>query len=298
MADSNPAVRPNRPASARNGVSHAAEMESAIIPESRPSWTGARSRGLTIPASRVGGDWVVKLPFERFEAVPEHEVSMPERARGVGMEVPVAKLMDLKGSDKLPEGPGSLRDSQALAVARCGRTPTRGSVHMEDFAQIVGLYPGDKYKTRSFMNSARVLSAEGGYEDVLEFIRRITFNALIGNADAHLKDRSRIYPSRRSPRLSPAHDLLSTIAYIQDDDAGLKSGRTKRCSELTLEEISHLASRAGLPERAVLNTVKETVARFQEHWSAQRAHLPLSAATIFEITAQLATIPFVRQVTY
>ena len=43
MADSNPAARPKCPASARNGVRHAAGMVSAIIPESRPSWTGARS---------------------------------------------------------------------------------------------------------------------------------------------------------------------------------------------------------------------------------------------------------------
>ena len=258
----------------------------------------ASSGGLTIPASGIGGDWIVKLPSERFEAVPENEFSMLELARGVGIEVPVAKLIDLKDIDKLPEDLGPLRGSQALAVARFDRTPAGGPVHMEDFAQVFGLYPADKYKTRSLMNIARVLSAEGEYEDVLEFIRRITFNALIGNADAHLKNWSLLYPNRRSPRLSPAYDLVSTIAYIQDDVAGLKYSRTKHFSELTLEEFSHLASRAGLPEAAVLNTVKETVARFQEHWAAQRTHLPLSAATISGITAQLAKIPLVRQVKY
>jgi serine/threonine-protein kinase HipA len=256
------------------------------------------SGGLTIPASGVGGDWIVKLPSERFEAVPENEFSMLELARRVGIGVPVAKLIDLKDIDKLPEGLGSLRGSQVLAVARFDRMPAGDAIHMEDFAQVFGLYPDDKYKTRSLMNIAKVLSAEGEYDDVLEFIRRITFNALIGNADSHLKNWSLLYPNRRSPRLSPAYDLVCTIAYIQDDNAALKYSRTRKFSELTLEEFSHLASRAGLPEAAVLNTLKETVARFQEHWARERAHLPLSAAVISGITAQLAKIPLVRQVKY
>lgn len=52
------------------------------------------------------------------------------------------------------------------------------------------------------------LDAEGGEDHVAEFIRRITCDALVGNADMHLKNVSLIYPDRRAARLAPAYDLF------------------------------------------------------------------------------------------
>jgi hypothetical protein len=54
MPDSNPADWPKCPASARNAVRHATGTVSAITPESRPSWTGARNRKgqVTLPHVR------------------------------------------------------------------------------------------------------------------------------------------------------------------------------------------------------------------------------------------------------
>ena len=74
-----------------------------------------------------------------------------------------------------------------LAVARFDRTPD-GPVHVEDFAQVFGVYPESKYGQASACNVAAVVGAEGTSADVAEFIRRLTFNTLIGNADLHLKN--------------------------------------------------------------------------------------------------------------
>jgi serine/threonine-protein kinase HipA len=46
----------------------------------------------------------------------------------------------------------------------------------------------------------------------VEFLRRLVFNALIGNADMHLKNWSLIYPARRRAALAPAYDFVSTVA--------------------------------------------------------------------------------------
>jgi HipA-like protein len=44
--------------------------------------------GLTVPATGVGGSWIVKLPSTRFPGVSENEFSMMTLARSVGIDVP------------------------------------------------------------------------------------------------------------------------------------------------------------------------------------------------------------------
>ncbi|WP_250847934.1 HipA domain-containing protein, partial [Escherichia coli] len=67
---------------------------------------------------------------------------------------------------------------------------------------------------------------ETGEAGVSEFIRRLVFNALTGNADMHLKNWSLIYPDGRTPKLAPGYDFLSTTLYIPDENAALKLART------------------------------------------------------------------------
>jgi hypothetical protein len=53
----------------------------------------------------------------------------------------VRKLLDLDAIDGLPEGIGELK-GHALAVKRFDRSAD-GPVHIEDFAQVFGVYPDD-----------------------------------------------------------------------------------------------------------------------------------------------------------
>ena len=106
------------------------------------------------------------------------------------------------------------------AIERFDRLQNGEKVQTEDFAQVFNVYPGDKYKKASVRNIAEVIGIEGGEEDVAEFIRRLTFNTLIGNADMHLKNWSLFYPDRRNATIAPAYDFVSTIHYIPDEEAG------------------------------------------------------------------------------
>ena len=245
--------------------------------------------GLTIPAKGIGGSWIVKLPSREFAGVPENEFSMMTLARLIGMDVPAMRLVDIDAIRNLPDGIGTLK-GQALAIERFDRLPG-GAVHMEDFAQIFGVYPEEKYENASARSIGRVIGAEGGEADVAEFIRRLTFNTLIGNADMHLKNWSLIYPDRRHAALAPAYDFVSTIAYIPDGKSALKFSRTKNFTEYSEDELSHLAAKARLPERLVLDTARETVALFHQHWHAEKANLPLAAGVVQAVEAHLKTIP-------
>ncbi|HET6629077.1 MAG TPA: HipA domain-containing protein [Woeseiaceae bacterium] len=247
-------------------------------------------KGLTVPAKGIGGSWIVKLPSREFEGVPENEFSMMTLARLVGIDVPPIRLINVDAIGNLPKGVARLK-GQALAIERFDRLSDGAAVHTEDFAQIFRLYPDDKYGKASAMNIATVIGAEGGEADIVEFVRRLTFNTLIGNADMHVKNWSMIYPDRRTATLAPAYDFVSTVAYIPDGAAALKVSRSKRFDEFSEDELAHMAARARLPEKIVLETARQTAALFHEHWHAEKKNLPLATAVIDAVEAHVKTVP-------
>lgn len=248
---------------------------------------------LTIPATGVGGSWIVKLPSARFDRVPENEFSMMTLAARLGMDVPEVRLVDIDAIEGLPGGLGRL-DGPALAVRRFDRTAS-GPVHMEDFAQVFGVFPEQKYEKASYRMIAAVLGAETGDDGVAEFIRRLVFSTLIGNADMHLKNWSLLYRDRRTAELAPAYDFVSTAPYIAEENAALKYARTRRMAEFTMDELAYLAAKARLPQKLVLDIASATVEAFMALWSAEKAHLPLAREAVAAIDRHIDGLPLARR---
>lgn len=248
---------------------------------------------LTIPASGRGGDWIIKLPSVRFRGVAANEYSMMRLAKAMGMDIPDVDLVPLDQIEGLPEGIGKFEED-AFAIRRFDRREDGGRIHIEDFAQVFGVYPGEKYDRGSYRYLAKVLWLETGEPGVREFIRRLVFNTLIGNADMHLKNWSLIYRDGRTPELSPGYDFLSTTVYIPDENAALKYARTKRMDEFSLDEVVYMAAGAGLPEGLARDAAAEAVDRFHEVWSAERAHLPIADDVAAEIERLLGVVPIAR----
>ncbi|MGA7833531.1 MAG: HipA domain-containing protein, partial [Terracidiphilus sp.] len=223
------------------------------------------SGGLTIPASGMGGSWIVKLPSARFAAVPENEYAMLALARAVGIEVPANRLIDISAISGLPRDAGAMK-GQALAVERFDRGPGGKSVHMEDFAQVFGLFPDDKYRERSYASIAAVLWAETGETGTYEFLRRLVFSVLIGNGDMHLKNWSLLYPDRRTPVLSPAYDFVATLPYIPNDTLALSFGGSRSLSEITTDQVRRFADTARLPASPLWRMVTEMTDRTVSAW--------------------------------
>lgn len=250
--------------------------------------------GLTIPAEGVGGSSIIKLPSQQFAGVPENEFSMMTLAQRIGIQIPAIKLINLADIEGLPEGIGELK-GQALSIERFDRS-SQGPIHAEDFAQVFGVFPEQKYKAATYRGIAKVLRSETGDADIAEFIRRLVFSTLIGNGDMHLKNWSLIYPDGRNPRLAPAYDLLSTISYIKGEDtAGLKYSRTRKMSEFSLAELQHLAGKSGINEPAAVETATKTVQDFAQAWDAEKHHLPLGKNVVEAIDAHLPTVPLYEE---
>ena len=250
------------------------------------------SGGLTIPTGGVGGNRIVKLPSREFTNVPENEFSMMSLARMVGINVPTIGLIDVRSIGNLPDGIERI-GQQAFVIERFDRNDDGSVTHIEDFAQVFNVYPEDKYKKASYRNLVSVIASESDQDDVAEFIRRLTFNVLIGNGDMHLKNWSLIYPDRRNARLAPAYDFVSTIPYIANDKSALTFSRTKEFTGFTTDELAHLSAKANLPKKLVLDTAKETVVLFMERWETERANLPMHPDVVETIDKHLATLPIV-----
>lgn len=284
------ALPPNMNEAVKDAAEHEAPMRFSLAGvQLKFSAVQQASGGLTIPTTGTGGSWIVKLPSSRFEAVPENEYSMMTLARMLGIDVPDIQLLPIEQIDNIPAGIGKF-GSSAFAIKRFDRSQGR-AIHIEDFAQIFGVYPQDKYKTASMRNIAQVLGIEGNELDIAEFIRRLVFNTLIGNADMHLKNWSVIYKDKRTASIAPAYDFVSTIAYIPDDSAALKVSRSKKFSDFTFDELTHLAAKAMLPEKLVLETARQTVDSFYEIWAKEKHHLPLTKSMISLIEKHISTVP-------
>ena len=227
------------------------------------------SGGLTIPAEGVGGSWIVKPPSNRFPSVPENEYAMLALARAVGIEVPQTRLIDVSAIRGLPADAGAI-EGKALAVQRFDRSDKGKSIHMEDFAQVFGLYPGDKYYHRSYANIASVLRAETGEAGTYEFFRRLVFSVLIGNGDMHLKNWSLLYLDGRTPVLSPGYDLVATFPYIPNDSLAFTFGGSRSLSAISTDQVRRFAESARLAASPLWRHVIDVADRTVSAWKQLR----------------------------
>lgn len=227
---------------------------------------------LTLPGRNADGDWIVKLPSSVYPQVPENELAMMQLASSVGISVPE---IDLVHRDQLPDLPSEVWPAQehfAYAIKRFDRSDAGGRIHIEDFAQVRGWYPDAKYDG-SFTSVAALAYRKRDLDSLREFTRRLTFNFLVGNGDAHLKNWSFTYPDSRIATLSPAYDLVSTGPYYPSsapENAGLKFGGTKDFARISRSSFEYMQSSLQVGDSEVLDVVDATLDSFELSWSSRR----------------------------
>lgn len=255
-----------------------------------------KDRGMTLPTGGRGGNWIVKLPDNRYDHVPENEYSMMTWARAVGIDVPEMKLVKVADIEGLPEGI-NLREDLAYAIRRFDRPEPGQRIHMEDMAQVLGLYSGEKYDKYNYETIANIILKVAGLDALQEFLRRLVFIIAIGNADAHHKNWSLLYPNGKHAALSPAYDLVSTIQYIPNDKLALNLAKSKRFEDVSLASFERLARKLNLSTDDVLPVVRSTVSATLDTWSALHPNLPLSSKSKQLIEAHWKRVPLLQGTT-
>lgn len=222
------------------------------------------------------GDFIVKPPSWDFEALPQVEAATMETARAVGIDVPEVALLRPEQIDGLPDMSGYRPGDPFYAIRRFDRQGG-GRIHVEDFAQVFHLRSTQKYGRANYdMIALTLLRYAGGLPDLKEMVRRLTLNVLLGNGDAHIKNWSLIYGDPTRPRLAPAYDLVSTVAYTtHDTTTALNMAGVKRFDAIGLDTFSALFTRIGLHDRVredLLEEVRSTahcvLATWQSHFAA------------------------------
>jgi serine/threonine-protein kinase HipA len=110
----------------------------------------------------------------------------------------------------------------------------------------------------------------------------------MGNGDAHIKNWSLIYDNPLRPRLAPAYDLVSTVAYTTHDTSiALNMVGVKLFRNITLDTFDSLFTRIGLVDRIrdeVMEEVRTTGRQVLETWQRQfqAVDVPEHLATMIE----------------
>lgn len=247
---------------------------------------------LVVPLGGTLGDWIVKFPDATFPHLPVVEFATMELARHSGIDVPQTRLL---ARDELPDTPDALwaaGEVVAYAIRRFDRGPDCSLVHIEDFAQVSGAFPEDKY---AGSYEALAVMVHRGEDDVSlrELVRRLAFNVLVDNSDAHLKNWSLLYTDPRRPRLSPAYDLVSVAPYPTfGGTTALSLGGSTSPAAVTVQELDRLGPQQGLPVDDLAAPVEQTIAAAVAAWPAvaeqHLAHHPGLRSAIGEVIAARA----------
>ncbi|MDR2213621.1 MAG: type II toxin-antitoxin system HipA family toxin, partial [Pseudomonadales bacterium] len=234
-----------------------------------------RGERYTLNTGSSLGDYIVKPPSADYEALPRVEAATMETARAVGIDAPEVALLPPENIDGLPDMSGYRQDEPFYAIRRFDR-PAGGRRHVEDFAQVFNLRAAQKYGRVNYdMIALALLRHAGGLADLKEMTRRLILNVLLGNGDAHIKNWSIIYDDPGRPRLAPAYDLVSTVAYTtRDTSIALNMAGVKRFDMISLDTFAALFTRLGLHDRIheeLLEEARATARRVVSVWRTRHA---------------------------
>jgi serine/threonine-protein kinase HipA len=201
----------------------------------------------TLQVAAEGGRYILKSQTETFQSLPENEDVTTCLAQLVGIETPPFGLVPL--SD------GSL----AFVSKRFDRTPEGRKLRQEDFCQLAGQSPKDKYAGSAEL-CVRLLRkyATEPLIEILKLYRLLVFAWWCGNGDLHLKNLSLFVDPQGIMRLTPAYDLLSTRLVIPNDPLALPV--VGRRSELTRKTWREFAAYCAIPEKTASRVLEKQCA--------------------------------------
>jgi len=148
----------------------------------------------------------------------------------------------------------SLFGHQFLLVERYDRVAREDGLrrlHQEDFCQALGVVPDMKYQNEGGPDLAQCFdlirrATRPSAPHTLAMLDYVTFNALIGNHDAHAKNFSLLYTDT-SAVLAPLYDVLSTAVYPNlTPKMAMKIGSKYKFSEVQACHWEQFAETVGL----------------------------------------------------
>ncbi|ALM84913.1 type II toxin-antitoxin system HipA family toxin [Bordetella sp. N] len=273
---------------------------------------------------------IAKLPVVGQPMLPELEHLSLQLAAAAGVTVcetylePLEKLAVQHGYD-LGDADGR---TNFLAVVRYDRMPGGGRIHCEDFAQILGQMPEDKYGggrpatgPLTYLDIAAVLYTFDslGEAAVHELLRRLVVNEMLGNPDMHLKNVGLRYPDGKTPQFPPAYDIVAYAAFNRNIGHGLMivapdllprrrdaqgtanttvAGGRPLAKMQTKQQLSPALVRVfcgalGIPEKPAAKVISDCVRKAYRTWPAMIAAAGITSQQKKKLLDHFQAHPFV-----
>ena len=226
-------------------------------------------RGLTTNATAHGTEYIAKFHSPEYPDLPRCEFATMQWAQKSGIQTPAFQLRRTEEFDALPDQM-PIGNGEVYVCQRFDRSSSH-RIHMEDFAQILDRPSGNEQYRGSYDEILRVLQWIAP-DSMEEFLRIILFSLICGNGDAHLKNFSVIYTDGRTASLSPAYDLVSTIAYQPSDRLALKLGEADRFSGIEIERFETFFKCLRWPKEKLRSFVTEFSRSVFSNWQLPEVH--------------------------
>lgn len=154
---------------------------------------------------RTGGTFILKLPHDRFEQLPQNEDLTMKLAKIAGIEVPFHGLMY------------AIDGSLVYFIQRFDRKGKK-KISIEDLGQLAGLPKEAKYDF-SMEKVAKIIETYCTFSALEKgkLLHWILFNFLVGNEDMHVKNFS-VIRQDDVVKLTPAYDLVNSTLIMHSKE--------------------------------------------------------------------------------
>ena len=221
---------------------------------------------LKLPAADQRGGIIAKMANRTCPDLPEIEFGAMTLAQAAGVATADARLVSVAAVEGVRESfmrPGK----SVLAVSRFDREGD-SRVHAESFAQVLGAVGDQKYSKVNVETVMRLAArfTPDPVATVLEMVRRLAVDLMLGNGERHLGNMAFVYRDGRTPTLSPAYDIVPTIFLRSSDTIALRFGGKQRFGQITIHDFERLGGYVEVSPRAIRREVSHTVERANDTW--------------------------------
>ena len=198
---------------------------------------------------------IIKLQNPHFSDLVLNEWVCMRLAKAAGLNVPAVDVLPIEGQTH-------------FIIERYDRSGGE-RLHQEDFCQALAIDAENKYEAEggpSLQDCAELIReySHKPAADILQFIRWVLFNLLIGNRDAHGKNIAFLYAPKCE--LAPFYDLLSTQCYEGlSDKFSMKIGGENRLEWLQKRHLERFAEEIGVKFSLVLKEFNKLVGLIEKH---------------------------------
>ena len=204
---------------------------------------------ISMPVASAGKRFILKLNAPEFPHVVENELVMFRYA--ARLRIPLSRVQLIRDVAGRP----------GLLVERFDRVPLRGAgadevqrLAVEDGAQVLKLYPADKYN----VGFGQVCQALADYcAAPLPALRNLAiqgaFAWLSGNGDLHAKNVSMVQQPHGEWSIAPVYDIPSTVVY---GDKTLALPLNGKRNGISRRHFLGWATGLGLPDRTAVQAME------------------------------------------